>query len=423
MVSQGEGTTGNRWETAGERGVFPMSTVSIVKPAGDDEKGIAEAVKRAVGYIGGIEEVVSPGDVVLVKPNLVRVPPSDNGTVTRWEVTKAVADLVMERGARPVIAESAAAGVDTEEVMEAVGYGRLRESGYEVVDLKSCTREIIPVPEGYVVFGELPSWDLVRKADAIISVPVMKTHDQTEVTLSMKNLKGLIDDSTKKAFHREGLLEGVVDLMTALKPRLTVMDGTKCQEGMGPIFGTPKRMDLILASKDLVAADAVAGKIMGYDPSEVMITVRAAARGVGEMDLERIRIVGDARIDEVAQRFKRSSETSLEGLPPFELLFDEGACTGCRNSVISALLDMKKHGTERALEGKVIVAGPLKEEDLPQGATKGNTVLVGICTRHLRDRGAYVQGCPPLNNPIIEGITCDGVSAKSRYDDGKSETP
>jgi hypothetical protein len=191
---------------------------------------------------------------------------------------------------------------------------------------------------------------------------------------------------------------------------------------MGPIFGTPKRMDLILASKDLVAADAVAGKIMGYDPAEVMITARAAARGVGEMDLERIHIVGDAGIDEVAQRFKRSSETSLEGLPPFELVFDEGACTGCRNTVISALLDMKKHGIESALEGKIIVAGPLQEEDLPQGATKENTVLVGICTRHLRDRGAYVQGCPPLNNPIIEGITGDGVSGKSRYDE-KSENP
>jgi uncharacterized protein (DUF362 family) len=399
-----------------------MSIVSIVKTVSDDEKGIAEAVKRAVGYIGGIEEVVFPGDLVLVKPNLVRVPPSDNGTVTRREVTKAVADLVMERGARPVIAESAAAGVDTEAVMKAAGYDRLRALGYEVVDLKSCTREVIPVPEGYVAFGELPSWDLVRKADAIISVPVMKTHDQTEVTLSMKNLKGLIDDSTKKAFHREGLLEGVVDLMTALKPRLTVMDGTICQEGMGPIFGTPKRMDLILASKDLVAADAVAGKIMGYDPAEVMITARAAARGVGEMDLERIHIVGDAGIDEVAQRFKRSSETSLEGLPPFELVFDEGACTGCRNSVISALLDMKKHGIESALEGKIIVAGPLQEEDLPQGATKENTVLVGICTRHLRDRGAYVQGCPPLNNSIIEGITDDGQKAASRYDQGKGET-
>jgi hypothetical protein len=181
-------------------------------------------------------------------------------------------------------------------------------------------------------------------------------------------------------------------------------------------------MDLILASKDLVAADAVAGKIMGYDPAEVMITARAAARGVGEMDLERIHIVGDAGIDEVAQRFKRSSETSLEGLPPFELVFDEGACTGCRNSVISALLDMKKHGIESALEGKIIVAGPLQEEDLPQGATKENTVLVGICTRHLRDRGAYVQGCPPLNNSIIEGITDDGQKAASRYDQGKGET-
>jgi uncharacterized protein (DUF362 family) len=116
----------------------------------------------------------------------------------------------------------------------------------------------------------------------------------------MKNLKGLIDDPTKKAFHRDGLLEGVVDLMTALKPELTVFDATVCQEGMGPIFGTPVPMGLILASRDYVAADAVGGKIMGYDPKDVMITVRAAARGIGEMDLDNIEVRGDVSIADVA---------------------------------------------------------------------------------------------------------------------------
>lgn len=393
-----------------------MSVVSLVKVGQDNEKGIMEAVRRSIEFVGGLDDIVSPGNLVLIKPNLVAVPAGRaTGAITRWEVCKAIADLVRERGAEPVIAESSAAGVDTEKVIQAGEYDKLREQGYSVVDLKTSPRVKIPVPDGHVVFSELGSWELVRDADVIISVPVLKTHDQTEVTLSMKNLKGLIDDPTKKAFHRDGLLEGVVDLMTALTPKLTVLDATVCQEGMGPIFGTPVPMGLVLASKDLVAADAVGSKIMGYEPDDVMITVRAAARGVGEMDLDKIQVVGDAQIADVARRFKRASETELEGVPPFELMMAEGACTGCRNTVISAILDLKSQGLEGCLEGKYVIAGPLEETDIPEGANEKNTVLVGICTRHLEGRGVYVQGCPPNNIFIVRAIVGEDQKIERRY--------
>jgi len=74
----------------------------IIQVQKNDEREITEAVKRAVDQIEGLEDIVSPGDLVLVKPNLVRIPPSDNGTATRWKVSKAVADLVIEFGARAV---------------------------------------------------------------------------------------------------------------------------------------------------------------------------------------------------------------------------------------------------------------------------------------------------------------------------------
>jgi len=393
-----------------------MSVVSLIRVKQDDEKGIAEAVRKAVDIAGGMDDIVKPGDLVLINPNLVAVPAGRvTGAITRWEVCKAIADLVLEKGGRPVIAESSAAGVDTEKVIEAGEYTQLRDRGYEVVDLKPTPRTKIPVPEGHKVFSELGSWELVQKADVIISVPVMKTHDQTEVTLSMKNMKGLIDDPQKKAFHRDGLLEGVVDLMTALKPKLTVFDATVCQEGMGPIFGTPVPMGLILASRDYVAADSVGGKIMGYDPEDVMITVRAAARGIGEMDLNRIEVKGDVSIADVERRFKRSSETVLEGVPPFKLMLDEGACTGCRNTVISAIMDLKSQGLESCLEGKCVVAGPLDEKLLPPCADKEKTVLVGICTKHLESRGTYVQGCPPNNIFIVRAIAGEGQKIERRY--------
>ncbi|MDR1835919.1 MAG: DUF362 domain-containing protein, partial [Fusobacteriaceae bacterium] len=77
-----------------------MSIVSIVKTKGDTEQAIAAAVREAVAAVGGIGDVVKPGYTVLVKPNFVALPPERlTGAVTRWEVTKAVADLVREAGA------------------------------------------------------------------------------------------------------------------------------------------------------------------------------------------------------------------------------------------------------------------------------------------------------------------------------------
>jgi uncharacterized protein (DUF362 family) len=389
-----------------------MSKVSIVKTTGNSEPEVLSAVKQAIELIGGLGDIVKPGNTVLIKPNLV-APPKERvtGAITRYEVCLGIAELVKEMGAEPVIAESSAAGVDTEKVIEVGGYGKLRELGYQVVDLKKANRGKIKVNDGKVV-QELDTWELVMKADVIISVPVMKTHDQTEVTLSIKNLKGLIQDTQKKDFHALGVLEGVVDILQTLKPSLTVMDGTVAQEGFGPIFGDPVDLRVILASKDLVAADAVASLIMGYKPEDVLITKFAAERGLGEIDINKIEVTGTA-IDEVKRRFKRASEVEIEDVPPFELLFDEGACTGCRNTVLSAIMDMKSDNIQYFLEGKTIIAGPLP--DVPQGCKKEDIVLIGKCTAHLREFGEYVKGCPPNNIWVVKGIVGDRMDVGRRY--------
>jgi len=255
------------------------------------------------------------------------------------------------------------------------------------------------------------TWALVTKADAFISVPVLKTHDQTEVTLGMKNMKGLISDAHKKDFHRYGVIEGVVDLLTVFKPVLTVIDGTVGQEGLGPIFGNPVPMGLIIASTDIVAADAVGGKIVGYEPREVPITVSANARGLGEMDLSKIEIRG-VPIADVARRFVRACETKIEGLPPFELLFDEGTCTGCRNTVVSVLMDLKTQNLESRLKDKCIVCGPLKAERIPAGLAKEQLIVVGICAKALAEKGVFVPGCPPNNSYVVEAVVGKEIGAR-----------
>lgn len=396
-----------------------MSTVSIRKTTGDDYAAIKAAVDQVIADIGGIEDIIKPGYKVIIKPNLVACPTDRlSGGVTRWEVCLAIYEAVKALGAEPVIAESSAAGADTELTIAKCGYQELRDKGIPVIDLKQkenarCTVEI----EDGEVFKKINTWELVRDADAIITVPVMKTHDQTEVTLGMKNLKGLLVDTQKKDFHKKGLIEGVVDWNLHLKPCLEIIDGTYGQQGLGPIFGETKKMDLIVGSKDLVACEAVTSKIMGYEPKEVMITNAAYKRGFGEMDLEKIEVIGET-IEGVASRFKRSSEVEIEGIPAsFNLIFSKDACTGCHNTVISALMDMKAQDLFPFLENMNVCVGPVTEDMLPADANADNTVCIGICCKKLADAKGFrwVVGCPPGNADVVKGILGDRKEYGVRY--------
>jgi len=200
---------------------------------------ILKYVRESLDLIDGIEDLVKPGDLVLINPSWVAPPVEpEAGCITIPEIPRAIADIIGEMDARPVIAESSAVGVDSEKVIQESGYRELRELGYEVIDLKKDKKAHVKLPTaGGKVFDEVDCWELTKQADVIISVPKLKTHDQTEMTCAIKKLKGLLTDRGKKAMHRQGLFEGVVDLLSAVKPRLAVVDAIICQEGIGPIFG------------------------------------------------------------------------------------------------------------------------------------------------------------------------------------------
>lgn len=395
-----------------------MSTVSVRKIQDHSYESIRTTVRQVIDDLGGLSDIIKPGYKVIINPNWVAEPKERcSGGVTRWEVVKAIAERVKEEGAEPIIAESSAAGVDTEAVIKACEYDKLRDEGYQVIDLKKQKVKKIPTAAGQII-DQLMTWDTIVEADAIISVPVMKTHDQTEVTLGLKNLKGLIADGQKKMFHTLGVVKGVIDLVETVKPVMTIIDGTYGQQGLGPIFGETVEMKLIVGSKDVVACDAVGSAIMGYDVDKPMLTVEAYSRGLGEKDLDKIEVVGES-IESVEHRFKRASEVEIPGLPPYNLIFDEAACTGCYNTVFSSLMDLKEGGYAKYLEGKYVVVGPVKE--LPEEATPENTVLIGRCAnKFLKGKGREVKGCPPGNVFVVQGIVGDAEEVGRRYSD-KSE--
>jgi uncharacterized protein (DUF362 family) len=264
-------------EHDGIRVQMRTSTVSIVKgQKAPGEREIDAMVRKAIALVGGIADIVSLGDTVIIKPNLIAPASPDRGATTDYRICRSVANLVKEMGANPIIAESSAIGVDTEESFTASGYNELRNQGFEVIDLKKSRTVKVPVPKGRVP-KELELPELVVKAKAIISVPVVKTHDQVLATLSLKNVKGLVPDAIKKKFHTTyGVFQAVADLNTVVRPALAVVDGIIGQEGLGPLFGTPIEMDLIIAGKDPVAVDSITGLVMGIAPEQIETTKYAA---------------------------------------------------------------------------------------------------------------------------------------------------
>ncbi len=386
--------------------------VSIVRTGPRPEyDAIRNAVKKALDLIGGIEEIVKPGNLVLINPSWVAAPVErEAGCITLPEVPRALADIIMALGAHPIIAESSAVGVDTEKIIQSSGYQQLREMGYEVIDLKKTPSVDLPTQKSRV-FKTVPCWELVQKADVIISVPKLKTHDQTEMTCSIKKLKGLLTDKAKREMHLEGLFEGVIDLMSAVKPKLAVVEAIICQEGCGPIFGKPVEMDLIIAGKDLVATDATCAQIIGYDPKETLLTVNAAARGLGVMDPNRIEIIGEP-LEKVKRRFQRSVEDNPVQVEGFELINGEATCTGCRNTIMSALIDMRNTDQLMYLPGLKVVTGGAP---LPEGVPLESIITVGKCTPKENRTGRHVPGCPPNNSPFVKAIIGDRTTVKRRY--------
>jgi len=381
-----------------------MITVSIVKVAGRDREQVAAGVRRAIELAGGLGGLIHADMRVMIKPNMVAPPTSaDAGACTNPLVCQAVADVVRELGARPVIAESSARGADTEAAYRIMGYDALRKQGYEVVDLKRDRIVKVPVAEGCVL-RQIATFELATAVDAIISVPVMKTHDQGQVTLALKNLKGLVIDGDKRRIHQLGMFEGAVDLVSHFKPVFAVVDAIIGQEGMGPLLGLPVEMGLVLAGRDLVAVDAIGGRVMGFAPAEVPITVSAAKRGLGTMIEAEIDVAGEP-VPSVARRFVRAEEDHRIDAEGIGVLHSEGTCTGCRNGLLSSLFDMRADGTLNRARGLTVIAGPTP---IPDGVPQEMLVSIGSCSlpeakRLLR----YVRGCPPNNVDIVRALLSD----------------
>ncbi len=377
--------------------------VSIVRgPKNPDEKQIRQMVERAIDLVGGLDDTVKKGDRVLIKPNIAYELKPGETEVSDPRVAKAVYDILVEMEARPVIAESSASGVDGDAALKASGYGDLRDQGYHVVNLKKAKTVSLDNPNAKVL-KKAKVYKLAREVDAIISLPVIKTHDNEPATLGLKNMKGLMPDSEKKKFHSTyGLFQAIADLNLLVKPNLTIVDGIFCREGLGYPYSKEVEMDLILAGKDPVAVDTVTLLVMGFEPKQQKHAVLAEQHGIGTMDMNRIEVLGEP-IEKVKRKFETAAEAlgRMFNFQDFKIISSEKMCTGCRGMMFYFLKALDDQAKLDQIKDLTFVLGEV--DSLPK-VEKEKLVLIGVCTERYKGLGRHVPGCPPLSSTVMSEV-------------------
>ncbi|MGE5588785.1 MAG: DUF362 domain-containing protein [Clostridia bacterium] len=255
---------------------------------------VSQAVGLAIDLLGGVEAFLPRDGFVLVKPNMLSPYPPDRAVTTHPVVVGAVLNLLRRSGAEVVVGDSPGRGsvltvADKCGIAAACG-----EAGARLVSFDDGVARKHPAGR---VCKELVLARPVVDASGIINVAKMKTHGFMTFTGAVKNLFGCIPGAEKLRMHLRyedprtfSLM--LLDLMTLVRPRLSVLDAVVAMDGDGPSHGRTRHIGAILASEDPVALDTVALRLAGVDPMRVPYLRAAREVGAGSTRPEEIEVVG-----------------------------------------------------------------------------------------------------------------------------------
>jgi uncharacterized protein (DUF362 family)/Pyruvate/2-oxoacid:ferredoxin oxidoreductase delta subunit len=273
-----------------------MSKVSIIKCHSYDITEVVKSIRSAIDLIGGINYFVKQNNKVLLKPNLLSAKRPEEAITTHPAVLEAVIELVKEAGGVPTVGDSPGGKVEElKTYWEMTGTTEVcRRHNVELVSFEKSGSH------HKLIHGR--SYHLARPvldADVVINLPKLKTHYLTVMTCAIKNIYGVVPGLRKSIYHREApkpweFSELLVDIFSIVKPQLTIVDAVVGMDGTGPSAGRVRELGFIMAGADGVAVDAVASHLLGLSPLRVPTTRIAFHRGLGQADLKKIEVIGDA---------------------------------------------------------------------------------------------------------------------------------
>ena len=360
--------------------------VSIERATADLKTTITRAMQGA-----DCEGVITPGDSVLIKPNLSGC--SIKGS-TSVPVIKAIALWAYDMGAGEVIIGEGPVQMSREHLdkyFADIGIAEAaKEVGASFVNFDDHEHVIHENISEYLP-DELGISKFIYDADKIINVPMLKVHPSTVVTFCMKNLKGCTRGRDKIKFHRMDLQKAIVELCKLVNPSINLIDGTRAMQGTDHNGGDIVDLGLVFCGKDIIAVDSVASYAIGISPDDVRLIELGNKDGMGESDIDKIQITGED-LEKNKVRFELPEEAMARRFPDLRIL-REGACSACMANLMDAVGWI---GGRRKFH--TIVLG----QDTPD---THDAVLIGKCTRKHWSEYQHVKGCPPRSIDIAEVIS------------------
>jgi uncharacterized protein (DUF362 family) len=248
--------------------------------------------QKAVAAVGGIERFVKKGAEVILKPNICTSYHSyEYASTTNPEVMATLVKLCLGAGAKRVRVMDFPFGGTPQAAYAKSGIAdAVKAAGGQMEVMSGMKYRSVDVPNG----KRIKKWDIygdILDADVVINVPIAKNHSAAGLTLGMKNLMGVVQD--RDGMHARGLHQSIADVATVVRPQLTIIDAIRILTANGPTGGNlddVKKTDTLIASTDVVAADAYATTLFGMTGQEIGYIKYGAEMGLGEMDLTKIKI-------------------------------------------------------------------------------------------------------------------------------------
>jgi uncharacterized protein (DUF362 family) len=372
---------------------------------------------------------------VFLKPNIVywyRVPDYPKyGVVTTSRIIEDTIILLKEIGITDI---TIGEGIVTpnpsdtniaQHAFESLGYNRFKKKyGIKVIDVLERPFEKIDLGDNIVLNFNTDALN----SDAIVSIPVLKTHSEAKISLSLKNLKGLIDVPSRKKCHTPDTINDLnfylARLSKKLPPVTAIIDGIYLNE-RGPGYdGQMKRSNLLITSSDMFSADKVGSHILGYNPAEVSYLAQYAKENNRRIDISDIEIIGKS-IESVQGHYEYEFPYNEDGTKPIAFVkqgikgisyrqYDNTTCTYC--SMITSLLPIAityawdiNHGEPwddiEVIMGKRMNPTPGKKK----------TILLGQCmvNKHRKNPDINemipIKGCPVKPENITKAFHQVGI--------------
>lgn len=397
---------------------------------GEGDHSVARILELGLGgrKIGRQERVV-------IKPNFLTW--DENyafplyGVFTTSRVLIELIEALKDFGARKIfVAEGTGIneefGSSTPQVFKRLGLDGLKKKyGIELTDLNQGP--FVKVGLGRI---SVEVSKLIVECDFFIDVPVLKTHSQATVSLGFKNLKGCLSRASRKKCHlpQFSLDECIALLGTALYPDLTLIDGLYGLEKGALYTGNAYRMDLLIASRDMLAADIVGCEIMGIPPEDVGCLSVFAKRNKRSLRVSDFKVVGNADLEAEKRKFEwdwpwREDNTGPMGFEKIGLKgisvpkYDSTMCTGC-SFIYSPLLVLLLSAAEAGpYPGYEILTG---KKAYSQGGYE-KTFLVGNCMIGKNKKNPNIQrevpipGCPPRLEEIVKILKENGIRVRMEF--------